>query len=89
MLRAWQHESPIASNNECSSANHHRKEESGSKVRQGRVVGGPFRLFNSSLEGNTRRAIDIHEGDKIDEKALKALIRAAVAMNISLRANRA
>src|SRR6476659_3888652 len=49
----------------------------------------PSHLFNSSLEGNTRRAIDIHEGDKIDEKALKALIRAAVAMNISLRANRA
>src|ERR1700740_73941 len=43
----------------------------------------PSRLFNSSLEGNTRRAIDIHEGDKIDEKALKALIRAAVALNSS------
>ena len=41
----------------------------------------PAGLFNSSLEGNTRRAIDFHEGDKIDEKALKALIRAAVALN--------
>src|SRR5881409_891584 len=40
-------------------------------------------LFNSSLEGNTRRAIDFHEGDKIDEKALQALIRAAVALNMS------
>ncbi len=40
-------------------------------------------LFNSSLEGNTRRAIDFHEGDKIDEKALQALIRAAVALNTS------
>jgi len=40
-------------------------------------------LFNSSLEGNTRRAIDFHEGDEIDEKALKALIRAAVALNTS------
>jgi len=40
-------------------------------------------LFNSSLEGNTRRAIDFHEGDKIDEKALTALIRAAVALNTS------
>ncbi len=40
-------------------------------------------LFNASLEGNTRRAIDLHEGDKIDEKALKALIRAAVALNTS------
>jgi len=41
-------------------------------------------LFNSSLEGNTRRAIDIHQGDKIDEKALKALVRAAVALNTSV-----
>jgi len=43
----------------------------------------PSGLFNSSLEGNTRRAIDLHEGDKIDERALKALIRAAVALNTS------
>ena len=42
-------------------------------------------LFNSSLEGNTRRAIDFHEGDKIDEIALQALVRAAVALNTSLR----
>jgi hypothetical protein len=45
-------------------------------------------LFNSSLEGNTRRAIDFHEGDKIDEKALKALIRAAVKLNTSSAARR-
>jgi len=45
-------------------------------------------LFNSSLEGNTRRAIDFHEGDKIDEKALKALIRSAVALNRSSAAQR-
>jgi hypothetical protein len=56
---------------------------------KGASLEDPSGLFNSSLEGNTRRAIDLHEGDKIDEKALKALIRAAVAMNISLRANRA
>src|SRR5690349_12753323 len=43
----------------------------------------PSGLFNSSLEGNTRRAIDFHEGDKIDEKALKALIRSAIALNTS------
>src|SRR5579864_3140003 len=42
----------------------------------------PARLFNSSLDGNTRRAIDIHEGDKVDEAALKDLIRAAVALNL-------
>jgi hypothetical protein len=43
----------------------------------------PSSLFNSSLDGNTRRAIDIHAGDKLDEKAFKALIRAAVALNMS------
>lgn len=50
---------------------------------QGASLPDPSGLFNSSLEGNTRRAIDFHEGDKIDEKALKALIRAAVALNTS------
>src|SRR5712671_598480 len=50
---------------------------------KGASLKDPSGLFNSSLEGNTRRAIDIHEGDKIDEKALKALIRAAVALNVS------
>ena len=53
---------------------------------KGASLDDPSGLFNSSLEGNTRRAIDIHEGDKIDEKALKALIRAAVALNNSVRA---
>ena len=53
---------------------------------KGASLEDPSGLFNSSLEGNTRRAIDFHEGDKIDEKALKALIRAAVALNISVRA---
>jgi hypothetical protein len=50
---------------------------------KGASLEDPSGLFNSSLEGNTRRAIDFHEGDKIDEKALKALIRAAVALNKS------
>jgi hypothetical protein len=50
---------------------------------QGASLEDPAGLFNSSLEGNTRRAIDIHEDDRIDEKALKALIRAAVALNTS------
>jgi hypothetical protein len=53
---------------------------------KGASLGDPSGLFNSSLEGNTRRAIDFHEGEKIDEKALKALIRAAVALNTSARA---
>ena len=50
---------------------------------KGASLDDPSRLFNSSLEGNTRRAIDVHEGDKLDEKALKALVRAAVALNAS------
>ena len=53
---------------------------------KGASLEDPAGLFNSSLEGNTRRAIDFNEGDKIDEKALKALIRAAVALNTSVRA---
>ena len=53
---------------------------------KGAALDDPSRLFNSSLEGSTRRAIDIHEGDRIDEEALKALIRAAVASNVSGRA---
>ena len=50
---------------------------------QGAALEDPSGLFNSSLEGNVRRAIDIHEGDKINEPALKALFRAAVALNSS------
>jgi len=50
---------------------------------KGAALDDPSSLFNSSLEGNTRRAIDIREGDRIDEKALQALIRAAVALNTS------
>ncbi|HJQ17196.1 MAG TPA: DUF1801 domain-containing protein [Allosphingosinicella sp.] len=48
---------------------------------KGAALDDPSNLFNSSLDGNTRRAIDFHEGDEIDETALKALIRAAVALN--------
>jgi hypothetical protein len=50
---------------------------------KGASVEDPAGLFNSSLDGNTRRAIDFHEGDKVDEKALKALIRAAIKLNKS------
>ncbi len=48
---------------------------------KGASLQDPSGLFNSSLEGNTRRAIDFHEGDELDEKALKAVIRAAVTLN--------
>ena len=50
---------------------------------KGAALKDPSRLFNASLEGNTRRAIDFHEGEKINEKALKTLIRAAVTLNKS------
>ena len=53
---------------------------------KGAALDDPARLFNSSLEGSTRRAIDIHEGDPIDEEALRALVRGAVALNFSGRA---
>ena len=55
---------------------------------KGAALADPAGLFNASLEGNTRRAIDLHEGDKIDEKAFKALIRAAVALNTAQRKKR-
>jgi hypothetical protein len=48
---------------------------------KGAALKDPSGLFNSSLDGNTRRAIDFHEGEKIDAKALKALVRAAVSLN--------
>jgi hypothetical protein len=55
----------------------------------GASLADPSGLFNTGLEGNVRRAIDFHEGDKINEKALKTLVRAAVALNKSERAARA
>ena len=56
---------------------------------KGAALEDPSGLFNTGLDGNTRRAIDIHEGDKINEKALKALIRAAVALNVQKKPKRA
>jgi hypothetical protein len=56
---------------------------------KGASLDDPSGLFNSSLEGNTRRAIDIRQGEKINEKAFKVLIRAAVALNTSGRKKRA
>ncbi|MDP1584723.1 MAG: DUF1801 domain-containing protein [Bradyrhizobium sp.] len=55
---------------------------------RGAALEDPSGLFNSSLEGNARRAIDVHEGDRVNEKALKALIRAAAALNTATRAAR-
>ena len=55
---------------------------------KGAALEDPSGLFNASLDGNTRRAIDLHEGDRIDDKAFKALIRAAMALNMSQAAAR-
>jgi len=55
---------------------------------KGAALDDPSGLFNASLEGNTRRAIDLHQGDEIDEKAFKTLIRAAVALNTSKTAKK-
>ena len=55
---------------------------------KGAALKDPSRLFNASLEGNTRRAIDFHEGEKIKESALKTLVRAAVTLNKSAKAAR-
>jgi hypothetical protein len=55
---------------------------------KGAALKDPSKLFNSSLEGNTRRAIDFHEGEEIDEEALKTLVRAAVTLNKSKAARR-
>ncbi len=53
---------------------------------KGAALKDPSRLFNSSLDGSVRRAIDLHEGDRIDEAALRALVRAAVALNLAGKA---
>ncbi|RKG91219.1 DUF1801 domain-containing protein [Corallococcus sp. CA049B] len=55
---------------------------------KGAALNDPSGLFNSSLDGNVRRAIDIHEGDKLNEAAFKALIRAAVALNLESKSNK-
>jgi hypothetical protein len=56
---------------------------------RGAAIADPKKLFNASLEGNTRRAIDIREGDKISEPAFKQLIKAAVATNVAIEGNKA
>jgi hypothetical protein len=56
---------------------------------RGAALADPSRLFNSSLEGGTRRAIDVREGERIDDKALKTLIRAAVALNLASKKSKA
>ena len=83
VVEEWKWEVPVWSHDGIICTGESYKKAVKLTFPKGAAVPDPSRLFNSSLEGNTRRAIDFHEGDKIDEKAFKALIRAAVALNKS------
>ncbi len=79
----WKWSTPVWSHNGIICTGESYKKVVKMTFAKGASLADPSRLFNSSLEGNVRRAIDFHEGDQLDEKALKALIRAAVALNES------
>src|SRR6266498_4602793 len=82
----WKWSNPVWSHNGLICTGETYKKAVKMTFARGAFLKDPSGLFNSSLEGNVRRAIDFHEGDKIDEKALKALVRSAVALNTSSRA---
>jgi hypothetical protein len=79
----WKWSNPVWSHNGLICTGESYKKAMKMTFAKGASLPDPSGLFNSSLEGNVRRAIDFHEGDKLNEKALKALIRAAVALNKS------
>ena len=79
----WKWENPVWSHDGLLCTGETYKKVVKMTFAKGASLKDPAGLFNSSLEGNVRRAIDFHEGDKLDEAALKALIRAAVAFNKS------
>jgi hypothetical protein len=79
----WKWKTPVWSHNGLICTGETYKKVVKMTFAKGASMKDPSGLFNSSLEGNVRRAIDFHEGDKLDEEALKALIRAAVALNKS------
>ena len=85
ILEEWKWENPVWSHEGIVCTGETYKKAVKMTFARGAFLNDPSRLFNSSLEGNTRRAIDIHEGEKIDARALKALIRAAVALNVAGR----
>jgi hypothetical protein len=82
-VEEWKWSNPVWSHNGLICTGETYKSAVKMTFAKGASLADPSRLFNSSLDGNVRRAIDFHEGDKVDEKALKALIRAAVALNKS------
>ena len=79
----WKWSNPVWSHNGLICTGESYKQAVKMTFAKGASLPDPSGLFNSSLDGNVRRAIDFHEGDKVDEKALKALIRAAVDFNTS------
>lgn len=83
MTEEWKWSTPVWSHNGLICTGETYKKVVKMTFAKGASLADPSGLFNSSLEGSVRRAIDFHEGDKLDEKALKALIRAAVALNKS------
>ena len=83
IVEEWKWNNPVWSHDGLISTGETYKSVVKMTFARGAFLKDPARLFNSSLEGNTRRAIDFHEGDEIDEKALKALVREAVALNKS------
>jgi hypothetical protein len=87
MTEEWKWMNPVWSHNGIVCTGEVYKRVVKLTFARGATVPDPSRLFNSSLEGNTRRAIDIHEGEKVDARAFKALVKAAVAQN-GLRAKK-
>ena len=83
VIEEWKWSNPVWSHNGLICTGETYKKAVKMTFAKGASLPDPSGLFNSSLDGNVRRAIDIHEGDKPEEKALKALIRAAVALNKS------
>jgi hypothetical protein len=83
VVEEWKWTTPVWSHNGLLCTGETYKDKVKMTFAKGASLADPSGLFNSSLEGNVRRAIDFHKGDKLDEKALKALIRAAVALNKS------
>jgi hypothetical protein len=83
VVEEWKWEVPVWSHDGLICTGESYKSAVKLTFAKGAALEDPAGLFNSSLGGNTRRAIDVHEGEKIDEKAFKALIRAAVMLNLS------
>jgi hypothetical protein len=81
VVEEWKWRIPVWSHNGLICTGETYKKVVKTTFAKGAALADPSGLFNSSLEGKVRRAIDFHEGDKLDKKALKALIRAAVALN--------